>query len=126
MSMFDWQQNDSSGPGNVVSSRFWIYWAVTIPLTIFTFCGWATWWSFEKHRYDFDVSETLKSADHLDRPGWYKKLVRKNMDSDQDDASDEKKGYEKMVKLRHRIPWGKREKGIGALSEGDVALGANP
>ena len=126
MSMFNWQQNNSSGPGEVVSPRFWIYWAVTIPLTVLTFCGWATWWNFEKHRYDFDVSETLNSADHLDRPVWFKKLVKNAVDSDQDGSGDEKKRYNAITKLRHRMPWGKQEKGMGPSSEGDVALGANP
>ena len=39
MSMFDWQANAES----VLTSRFWIYWAVTIPLTLATICAWYLW-----------------------------------------------------------------------------------
>jgi nitrogen fixation-related uncharacterized protein len=81
MGMFDWQYEDptsSSTSGNdVVSSRFWIYWAVTVPLTLFTLSGWAFWWNFEKNRYDIDIAETLKSAESIEEPLWWRRLSGK-------------------------------------------------
>ena len=40
MSVFNWQ---ASGTDPVLSSRFWIYWAVTLPLTLLVFSVWLTW-----------------------------------------------------------------------------------
>lgn len=53
ISMFDW------GAGNTgsVSRSFWIYWVVTIPLTIVTLLGWGLWWQFEKKRFVQEVQE---------------------------------------------------------------------
>lgn len=42
MDMFNW-----NGP-----SKFWIYWAATVPLTAVTIMGWAAWWYFELGRFD--------------------------------------------------------------------------
>ena len=39
MNMFDWRADDDS----VVASRFWIYWIITIPLTLMTVCMWYIW-----------------------------------------------------------------------------------
>ena len=39
MSMFDWQADAKS----VLTPRFWIYWVVTIPLTLATVCAWYVW-----------------------------------------------------------------------------------
>lgn len=40
MSMFNWQ---AAGTDPVLSSRFWIYWAVTLPLTLLVFSVWFFW-----------------------------------------------------------------------------------
>ena len=40
MSMFNWQ---ASGTEPVLSSRFWIYWAVTLPLTLLVLSVWLSW-----------------------------------------------------------------------------------
>lgn len=37
MSMFDWQAE------TVISSRFWIYWIITIPLTVIVLAVWTIW-----------------------------------------------------------------------------------
>ena len=47
MDMFDW----SSRSGRVVEERFWVYWAVAVPLTAVTVAGWALWWYFELGRF---------------------------------------------------------------------------
>lgn len=44
MPLFRWD----AGPSNdVVNHRFWIYWAVAVPLTIVTFFTWLLWFKFE-------------------------------------------------------------------------------
>lgn len=40
MPLFEW---DAVGEGMVVSNRFWIYWAVTVPLTFLTLAVWVLW-----------------------------------------------------------------------------------
>lgn len=48
--MFNWmpdsQSNSSSGSGDsrVVAGRFWVYWVVTIPLTVAVMAGWYFWY----------------------------------------------------------------------------------
>ncbi len=45
MSMFDWMPNSSSNNnGRIVSTRFWIYWVVTVPLTLGVMVGWYIWY----------------------------------------------------------------------------------
>jgi hypothetical protein len=57
MSMFDWQadakppSSESTGGTEVVSRRFWIYWLISLPLTIVVLLTWRTWWHREKTRY---------------------------------------------------------------------------
>ena len=34
----------------MVSHRFWIYWAVTVPLTAVVFLLWSSWYLFSGHR----------------------------------------------------------------------------
>ena len=40
MPLFRW---DAVDDGMVVSKRFWVYWAVTIPLTVLTLMVWVLW-----------------------------------------------------------------------------------
>ncbi|KAF2834533.1 hypothetical protein M501DRAFT_922224, partial [Patellaria atrata CBS 101060] len=40
MDIFKWDANEASG---VISARFWIYWAITVPLTLLTFVTWGLW-----------------------------------------------------------------------------------
>jgi hypothetical protein len=50
MSMFQWQP--SGGADGVISDKFWIYWAIAIPLTALTVIGWGVWWRWELNQYD--------------------------------------------------------------------------
>jgi len=58
MSMFQWQQPNSSGnqSGGIVSDKFWIYWAAAVPLTVATVLGWGVWWRWELNSYDKTMS----------------------------------------------------------------------
>ena len=57
MSMFDWQADVSAQSSNsmeettVVSRRFWIYWVISVPLTIVVLSIWRKWWHREKKHY---------------------------------------------------------------------------
>lgn len=63
MSMFNWQGSSGSDTNDsMVVSTFWIYWAVSVPLTLVVLVGWRVWWyhqaKFYKRRYpQVDESE---------------------------------------------------------------------
>lgn len=64
MSLFNWQLSNSGASGGpVVSSYFWIYWAVTVPLTIVVAISWRLWWGWEKRHYDRDVHLEIESIE---------------------------------------------------------------
>ncbi|KAJ9614554.1 hypothetical protein H2200_002691 [Cladophialophora chaetospira] len=44
MDMFNWMASAAENEGRVVSTRFWIYWAVTVPLTTTVMMGWYVWY----------------------------------------------------------------------------------
>lgn len=71
MGMFEWQSSTVGGDDNVpersVSPDFWIYWAVTIPLTLITLAGWATWWKIEEQRFAQNVRQAMRDKPPLDR-----------------------------------------------------------
>lgn len=45
MPMFQW---DTTSGTDIVSHRFWIYWGVTVPLTLVTFLVWVLWMRYKK------------------------------------------------------------------------------
>lgn len=59
MSMFSWSQSSSSDGTSVVSNKFWIYWAVTIPLTLATIIIWRLWWLWQERSYQKEVEEAV-------------------------------------------------------------------
>jgi hypothetical protein len=62
MGMFNWQ----AGPGDVVvTHRFWIYWAVTGPLTLIVFTIWLTWLYTHKEREAFPFEARLASLSKM-------------------------------------------------------------
>ncbi|OHF02552.1 hypothetical protein CORC01_02247 [Colletotrichum orchidophilum] len=68
MSMFNWQASsssntaDGSGGGSepTVVPQFWIYWAVSLPLTVAIVIGWRVWWHFQKSYYETKFLSTEK------------------------------------------------------------------
>ena len=58
MGMFNWQAAKGE---SIVTSRFWIYWAVTDPLTLTVLTIWLTWLHTHKGREDFPFEERLAS-----------------------------------------------------------------
>ncbi|KIW09022.1 hypothetical protein, variant [Verruconis gallopava] len=68
--IFNWVPGttDNGEKIDVVSDYFWIYWAISVPLTVITILGWAVWWRYELKRYPLDsASETKPWADHTTR-----------------------------------------------------------
>lgn len=58
MSMFNWQ---ASGTEPVLSSRFWIYWAVTLPLTLLVLLVWLSW----LHQHKSHEPQSLQGVPNL-------------------------------------------------------------
>ncbi|KAH7393844.1 hypothetical protein DE146DRAFT_109470 [Phaeosphaeria sp. MPI-PUGE-AT-0046c] len=69
MDMFNW---DAPRGTPVLSSRFWIYWAVTVPLTFVVFCVWSVW----VRRHDRDTAPSTTTASEIsDEPRpWYQRF----------------------------------------------------
>lgn len=57
MSIFDWQPGDSGD--TIVSYRFWIYWCLTIPLTIAILVLWRAWWVGQDRYFRIHLSKDL-------------------------------------------------------------------
>lgn len=47
--MFDWQASTGSQESVVVVPDFWIFWVVSVPLTLVVLVGWRYWLYFEKN-----------------------------------------------------------------------------
>lgn len=56
MSMFDWQADSSSA---ILSPEFWIFWVVSVPLTIAVLTAWWCFWDLSRTHY----AEKFKDAD---------------------------------------------------------------
>jgi hypothetical protein len=52
MPLFNWDAETQSG---VVKSRFWIYWAITVPGTVLVLVVWRLWWVFTYWNQNRDV-----------------------------------------------------------------------
>ena len=64
MSMFNWEASASDkSSSRVVSSYFWVYWAVTVPLTLIVAFSWRLWWNWEKHNFDRDVRIEIENIE---------------------------------------------------------------
>lgn len=51
INMFDWGgSNDGETTSLRVSQSIWIYWAITVPLTVLTFLVWMFWSRSENHK----------------------------------------------------------------------------
>lgn len=62
--MFDWLSPERPS-SRIISSYFWVYWIITIPLTIIVATSWRLWWHWEKRNFDRDV---LMEIDNINRP----------------------------------------------------------
>lgn len=51
--MFDWKPE--SPETQITSKYFWVYWAVTIPLTATVIGVWRVWWGMEEKKYQEEL-----------------------------------------------------------------------
>jgi hypothetical protein len=69
MSMFNWQAATQSGSSSttdgvrVIVQSFWIYWAVSIPLTLIVLLGWRIWWHYQKSYYAHQYPHIIQKPD---------------------------------------------------------------
>jgi hypothetical protein len=67
--MFSWSQSSSESDNTtVVSNRFWIYWAVTIPLTLLTIVIWRLWWLWQERSYQKEVEQAVGDSLQDEKP----------------------------------------------------------
>jgi heme/copper-type cytochrome/quinol oxidase subunit 2 len=73
--MFDWQaetkakSSDSNEETEILSGHFWIYWAVSVPLTVVVLLTWRVWWHREKNRYQHKYPH-IKLGSMFQDAGW--------------------------------------------------------
>jgi hypothetical protein len=70
MSMFNWQAGDTSDIGSgssaqVVMHYIWIYWVITVLLTVLVIVGWRVWWTMQ----DRDFRRSLPQVVQTDKFG---------------------------------------------------------
>jgi hypothetical protein len=59
--MFSWNQSSlSTGSNSIVSNKFWIYWAVTIPLTLSVMAIWRVWWKAQEIKNEDEMDDALE------------------------------------------------------------------
>ncbi|KAB5583589.1 hypothetical protein GE09DRAFT_1212165 [Coniochaeta sp. 2T2.1] len=91
MSMFDWQDVDSDDndstpvPVNpimpderhpIVTSRFYVYWSITVPLTISILCIWRAWWVAQDRHFRKHLSHDLSEERYYTDDGRPRELER--------------------------------------------------
>ncbi|SPN96867.1 uncharacterized protein DNG_00387 [Cephalotrichum gorgonifer] len=87
MSMFDWMAEDDDPAGSskktgaaaedddpILSQKFWIYWLVCIPLTVFILCAWRGWWVTEDRFFRRHLSKELSEERYWTTDGKPRKL----------------------------------------------------
>ncbi|KAH0558359.1 hypothetical protein GP486_004982 [Trichoglossum hirsutum] len=86
--MFDFRSAD----GPVVSSKFWVYWAVTLPLTVGVLLVWIVWyyWSSAKQKkQDRDLEESMGALE------W-----RQSKKEDEEEEEKEEEGQSESGSVR--------------------------
>ncbi|KAH6655913.1 hypothetical protein BKA67DRAFT_562158 [Truncatella angustata] len=60
MPFFEWNADTGSYPSSTPFQ--WIYWAITLPLTIALMVGWQVWWKMEDKLWNTELDEAKKEA----------------------------------------------------------------
>lgn len=125
MSMFDWA-SESSNPadnGDTVSKKFWIYWVVTVPLTLLVIVLWRIWWLWQEKSYQREVNDAVGQVEDDDstllphrkprqhgkkqgKPGWYnwrKAKQQKSTDVEEDMAGPNLDGFSGRTAFRLEV-----------------------
>lgn len=70
MTFFNFQDDNNNGNNNSgpeVSGRFWIYWVVTIPVTMLIVAIWYVWEKKRDARYDKEDRDLEKGSEDMER-----------------------------------------------------------
>ena len=75
VNMFDWSDgNGGAGSHNTLSGKFWIFWAVTGPLTALTMTGWYVWYRHADKKWQISLDQVnnraARSVNFADREGY--------------------------------------------------------
>lgn len=62
MGFFEWTAGSSSSDTQVVFDRYWIFWAVALPLTLLTLGGWYTWYSHANRAWQRKLDRGITAA----------------------------------------------------------------
>ncbi|OQV07128.1 hypothetical protein CLAIMM_11606 [Cladophialophora immunda] len=69
MSMFDWLPSEGNGSGSPrVSADFYIYWCITIPLTLLVMAGWYLWYRRADQAWKKETGYSLNDNTGANRP----------------------------------------------------------
>ena len=79
--MFDWMADGDprtlvDDNEEVVSPKFWVYWLVAIPLTLFILCAWRGWWVTEDRFFRRHLSKELSEERYWTSDGGPRRLER--------------------------------------------------
>lgn len=66
MSLFNWYPSDGSSPQ--VSPYIWIYWTISVPLTVITLLIWRLWWKIENAKYDYQIAKAKQEYGRRNPP----------------------------------------------------------
>ena len=74
MTMFDWHPSDDNDPSSpqdsYVSNQFWLFWAISVPLTMLTIGGWFLWFKYADSKWKQELSKASinKEDDSFSQP----------------------------------------------------------
>ena len=60
--MIEWNPGSDAGP--VVSPYMWLYWAISIPLTVLVVVVWRIWLSWEDKRFKQEEADAKRSREN--------------------------------------------------------------
>lgn len=63
MTFFNWQSNN----GQYVSEKFWMYWAITIPVTIVIVAIWFVWERWREAKYDKEDEDLERGSENMEK-----------------------------------------------------------
>lgn len=90
MSMFEWMPDKDDAPkpasaggvdddDDVMSQKFWVYWLIAIPLTVFILCVWRGWWVTEDRFFRRHLSKELSEERYWTADGKPRRLEKSYM-----------------------------------------------
>lgn len=103
----------------VLSPKFWVYWLVAIPLTLFILCVWRGWWVTEDRFFRRHLSKELSEERYWTADGRPRRLERGflydffRLSARWDEKPPKKKEGRKGVRERVKERIGEKKEGEG-------------